>query len=191
MPYYTDKEIEQRKAAGVKMNKLNCGWNLPTEIIAEIIPRINALEPKTDTERRNKRILELAFLQDMNPHQIARLNDPLIIGMGNRNHGKPLSPHGIRDICIDFAPEIADYRRNKRTPAAQQRRNELNRNRQTIIADRPKICSTCGSTSDIELHHIIPLAAGGTNDYYNLVYLCHDCHMKLHRSIYDRLQWAK
>ena len=36
MPFLTNEDIAQRKAAGVKMNKLNCGWNLPTEITARI-----------------------------------------------------------------------------------------------------------------------------------------------------------
>ena len=71
------------------MNKLNCGWNLPAKIIATIVSRILELDPQTDAEKRDKRILELAFIDDMNATQIARLNDPLIVGMGNRSKGKP------------------------------------------------------------------------------------------------------
>ena len=92
MPFLTNADIEQRKAAGIKMNKLNCGWNLPPEITAIIAERLSKFEPKTKAE-------------------------------------------------------------------------------------------------EIELHHIIPLAFGGTDDYFNLIYLCHDCHMKLHHTIYDNLQF--
>lgn len=189
MPFRTNEEIEQRKAAGVKMNKLNCGWNLPAEIIARIATRLDNFEPQTEAERRNKRILELAFVQDMNASQIARLHDPLIVGAGNRSRGKPLSPGAIRNICIEFAPEVMKYRQESHASAAVKRRNALYQQRQRGEINRPTVCATCGSDTDIEQHHIIPLAAGGTDDYFNLISLCHDCHMKLHHAIYDRLQW--
>ena len=189
MPYLTNEDVEQRKAAGVKMNKLNCGWNLPAEIIARIATRIAGLAPQTEVERRDQRILELAFIQDMNPQQIARLHDPLIVGMGNRNHGEPLSPKAIWSICTRFAPEVSEYRKAYHVNRAQDRRNALYLRRQRGEIARPAVCATCGSGANIEQHHIIPLEAGGTDDYYNLISLCHDCHMKLHHAIYDRLQW--
>ena len=36
-------------------------------------------------------------------------------------------------------------------------------------------CSTCGSTKDLTLDHIIPLARGGTNDQSNARVLCRKC----------------
>jgi len=191
MPNYTAAEIEQRKAAAVKMNRLNCGWNLPTEITAAVTSRIAELEPANDTERRNKRILELAFIHDMNPQQIARLNDPEFIGMGNRSKGEPLSGAWIYKLCMDFAPEVKLHRQQTKCTPAQEKRNALYKRRQAGEIHRPGICATCGSKADIEQHHIIPLAAGGTDDYFNLICLCHDCHMKLHHAIYDRLQWKE
>lgn len=189
MPFLTNADIEQRKAAGIKMNKLNCGWNLPPEITAIIAERISKFEPKTKAEERNKHILELAFIKDMNATQIARLNDPLIVGMGNRSNGKPLSPSSIWHICVRFCPEVADYRKKTHAGKAQQRRNVLYKKRQKGEICRPHICAACGCKEEIELHHIIPLAFGGTDDYFNLIYLCHDCHMKLHHKIYDNLQF--
>lgn len=191
MPFYTDAEIEQRKAAAVKMNRLNCGWNLPTEITAAIVARLAEFNPTNDIERRNKRILELAFIHDMRPAQIARLNDPEFIGIGNRSRGKPLGGAGIYKICMDFAPEINDYRKTeqKSRRAGQEQRNALYQRRQAGEIRKPDVCATCGSKADIEQHHIIPIAAGGTDDYFNLISLCHDCHMNLHHRIYDRLQW--
>lgn len=190
MPFYSREDVEKRKAAGVKMNKLNCGWNLPTEITATIVTRIAGLKPTTEAARRNKHILELAFVHDMNPQQIARLNDPLLVGMGNRNSGKPISSKYIYDVCMKFAPEVAAYRKEHRTQrAGQKQRNALYRSRQTGEIKKSNVCATCGSKNEVELHHIIPLAAGGTNDYYNLISLCHNCHMNLHHKIYDSIQW--
>ena len=36
-------------------------------------------------------------------------------------------------------------------------------------------CSKCGSTKDLTLDHIIPLARGGTNDQSNAQVLCRKC----------------
>ena len=186
MGFITTEEIERRKKAGIKMNKLNCGWNISTEDTAKIAAFIKSWKPKTETEKRDRHILELAFIHDMNASQIARLNDPLIIGMGNRSRGKPLSPSSILAICHKYAPNTKKKRQRRCTTSEE--RNRLFRGMQQQGTNRPKCCATCGGTDDIELHHIIPLAAGGTNDYYNLVYLCHNCHMKLHHNIYDQLK---
>jgi hypothetical protein len=51
------------------------------------------------------------------------------------------------------------------------------------ISDRPKICANCGSTEEIEMHHIVPLSKGGSNREGNLVYLCFECHCKVHETI--------
>lgn len=186
MPFLSNEDIKRRKAAGIKMCKLNSGWNISPKVLAKAANIIAAMNPKTEVEKRNKRILQLAFLENMNAAQIARLNDPLIVGAGNRSKGKPLSPSSILTICYKYVPEAKE-----KTPkrAADERRMEISRALQQKTIKRPKVCSTCGSKRYAELHHIIPLAAGGTNDYFNLIYLCHDCHMKLHHKLYDRLQW--
>lgn len=43
-------------------------------------------------------------------------------------------------------------------------------------------CRYCGSTKNLEVDHIIPLARGGTSDMSNLQTLCADC---------NRRKWAK
>ena len=37
-----------------------------------------------------------------------------------------------------------------------------------------------------EVHHIIPLAEGGTHDESNLMSLCRSCHEKIHKGRGDR-----
>jgi 5-methylcytosine-specific restriction protein A len=32
-----------------------------------------------------------------------------------------------------------------------------------------------------EVHHIVPLSEGGSNDESNLMSLCHSCHEKMHK----------
>ena len=42
------------------------------------------------------------------------------------------------------------------------------------------ICINCGSNVNIEYHHIVPLALGGTNKLSNIVPLCKACHTASH-----------
>ena len=51
---------------------------------------------------------------------------------------------------------------------------------ENVKKDRAKICSICGSKDNLSLHHIIPLYMGGETVDYNLIYLCNDCHNKMH-----------
>ena len=37
-------------------------------------------------------------------------------------------------------------------------------------------CINCGSTDDLEIHHVIPLEIGGNDIPSNMVVLCYDCH---------------
>jgi len=37
-----------------------------------------------------------------------------------------------------------------------------------------------------EVHHIIPVSRGGTNDDSNLMSLCRSCHNKIHHNLGDR-----
>lgn len=43
-------------------------------------------------------------------------------------------------------------------------------------------CVSCGSTENIEYHHIVPLLLGGTNRFTNIVPVCHQCHKAAHGS---------
>lgn len=44
-------------------------------------------------------------------------------------------------------------------------------------------CRLCGSEKNLTVHHMIPVAAGGTSEEWNLITLCHACHMKVHSSL--------
>jgi 5-methylcytosine-specific restriction endonuclease McrA len=42
------------------------------------------------------------------------------------------------------------------------------------------VCAVCGAETSLELHHIMPLAMGGSNDIDNLMVLCHEHHEQIH-----------
>jgi hypothetical protein len=43
-------------------------------------------------------------------------------------------------------------------------------------------CAACGSTDDLQHHHLVTRAEGGNDDETNLITLCCDCHLKLHKA---------
>ena len=53
-------------------------------------------------------------------------------------------------------------------------------------ANKP-YCEVCGEPMK-DVHHIIPVKDGGTNDEDNLICLCRSCHQKAHKSkSYDKI----
>ena len=41
-------------------------------------------------------------------------------------------------------------------------------------------CVNCGSEDNVQYHHIVPVALGGTNRVTNIVPLCYSCHRAAH-----------
>lgn len=37
-------------------------------------------------------------------------------------------------------------------------------------------CELCGSTRELELHHVIPVVCGGSDSLENLILVCRKCH---------------
>lgn len=56
-------------------------------------------------------------------------------------------------------------------------RNKLTEFEKSLIG---RVCCNCGSTEDIQYHHIVPLALGGRDIISNMCCLCYDCHQLIH-----------
>lgn len=53
-------------------------------------------------------------------------------------------------------------------------------------------CVNCGSTEEIEYHHIVPLCMGGTNRISNIAPVCKNCHVAIHgEAEYRKLAFQK
>jgi 5-methylcytosine-specific restriction endonuclease McrA len=50
---------------------------------------------------------------------------------------------------------------------------------QVLVRDGYR-CANCGGTGEMHVHHIVPLANGGSNQLTNLKALCKDCHQRIH-----------
>lgn len=44
-------------------------------------------------------------------------------------------------------------------------------------------CAVCGSKENLEIHHIVPISKGGTNEIENLAILCRKCNHKIRDNI--------
>lgn len=193
MSHYSIAELEERKNEGIKMHRLDCGWNLPPLLTAEIIRKLYDWAPNVQSkvEKRDIKICIYAFVENMNAQQIERLGDPELVSYSHNGRGKPLSSRSIYRIAVARFPEVAAYQREKRQLRSEARRkNSLSKERLAFSnsklageIERPKLCAVCGSKKHLELHHIIPLSMRGTNEYFNIINLCHSCHMKLHKAM--------
>ena len=66
-------------------------------------------------------------------------------------------------------------------------REEWDKGRERFSAYREyDHCFNCGSTESVEIHHIVALKCGGTNNPSNIVALCHRCHCAAHHSRHIR-----
>jgi 5-methylcytosine-specific restriction protein A len=76
-----------------------------------------------------------------------------------------------------------DYERYKRDAGTAKRYNaEWRKVRTRYIAAHPlcKMCEKEGRFTPAEqIHHIIPLKDGGTNDFTNLMSVCKSCHNRI------------
>lgn len=53
--------------------------NIPSKLRAEMSIKLKEWKPQAEEKERDKAILNLVFYEDMNPYQIARLENPLFM----------------------------------------------------------------------------------------------------------------
>ncbi len=94
-------------------------------------------------------------------------------------------------FCEEHAKQEARrYEKYDRDPAVRRRYGRAwTRIRNRYAAAHP-FCEECYKKGVLhpveEVHHILPLAEGGTHDENNLVSLCQSCHSRIHAERGDR-----
>lgn len=163
------------------------GWNISNENFKEIFEFIDNFKPRNDIEKRNKKILQYAFIQNKTALEISKLNDKDIICYSNKAKGKQLTNESISRIIRSYNlvhTKRIDYSKRKN----YERRKELIKKIQNKEIVKPLMCACCGNKSNLELHHVIPISLGGNDECYNLIYLCFNCHKKMHKYILDCIE---
>jgi 5-methylcytosine-specific restriction endonuclease McrA len=124
---------------------------------------------------RDFRILEEIIINGKTTAQLAYLGrTDSAYSWLRSNQGTPMSTRRVQQIFHDVYPEFHIQKTHKQNTFKAKIRSEQLK----IIADIDiiKQCGRCGTKENLELHHLFPIALGGTNDKRNFVYLCHDCH---------------
>lgn len=163
------------------MYRYNCGRRISHELYLSLVERLDNWQPKNKEEERNKAICELAIIDNKTSGEIERMKNPQFVSYAHRNYGELLSDRSISGIILKFAPEL--NRKNKQQAKQSVKQWKVRKEAWNIKSElkKPKICGCCGTDKNLRLHHILPVAIGGTNDNYNLIYMCHECHISLHQ----------
>lgn len=82
-----------------------------------------------------------------------------------------------------MAKYMKDEMNHKKYLIRQRDRYNLRKNKIKLTG----VCSSCGSTSNLELHHINYKESPWIIDVFNLTLLCRKCHRTLHRKPINKL----
>lgn len=82
------------------------------------------------------------------------------------------------------------YDKYNRSPNHDKKYGNNWRRIRGLYVKKHPLCERCLKEGKItpveEVHHIIPLSRGGTNQFSNLMSLCQSCHTKIHYELGDR-----
>ncbi len=143
--------------------KYNALRNVPWEVRASIRDQIGQMPNCNE-----KIILSLYFISGLSSTEIARYCEENCIQSRVYTN---FTSRSIQNIVRKHFPEVAKYRKPNREN--EKRREHFlftKRNKATV-------CVNCGSAENLEWHHRIPLAMGGTTDPENMEVLCKTCHV--------------
>ena len=121
--------------------------------------------------------------------------------VGDAMPRKPLSPCSYPG-CVRFAVRCSSLceehlKQERKRYNKYERDDDFNKRygrswrkvREHYVSAHP-LCESCLKDGRLvpveEVHHIVPLSQGGTNDDENLMSLCRSCHQKMHRELGDR-----
>lgn len=107
----------------------------------------------------------------------------------------PGCPELTHERYCEEHKKLTDSLYNKYGRSTEQKKrygNNWHRTRNAYFREHQycELCKRNGKTVQGEqVHHIIPIAEGGSNEWSNLMTLCRSCHSRLHAERGDR--WGK
>lgn len=136
---------------------------IPEERMKQIIRKIKKMP-----DGRDKIILELAFVHGLTTTEIAEIaktRDDLM----SRNH-RPISRRRVQQVILKYVTDANAYQDHS------QRFKQHSDHGYFSTHHKKERCANCGSTEQLEWHHMIPAVLGGTAEPENMICLCHGCH---------------
>lgn len=84
---------------------------------------------------------------------------------------------------IDEKIKHRNYQKQRKKISKGTHRRGIDGSIKTIILERDgNQCVLCLKQDDhLQIHHIVPVSNGGKDDFDNLVCVCHNCHVDIHR----------
>lgn len=160
----------------------------------EFRERLAKIKKSNKITDRDYRILEELIVKMKSTAQLSYLaKNDIEYSWLKSNQNKPMSCRRIQQILTEHFPEFHTWQTHKGTkPEELQRiRSEQWRIIQERKRSRQPQCGMCGSTEQLELHHLLPIVLGGTNDERNLIFLCETCHNAQTQYLRERLRELK
>ena len=115
------------------------------------------------------------------------LSYPIIGSLINKDHSsviyavKNFDPFVLEGKMKKLSFSLSDY---IASPAYLETQTRATKSRWSkLFQERGCKCQFCGFNDVVEIHHIVSLKAGGTNDLFNLLVLCPNHHSLLHHGL--------
>ena len=133
----------------------------------------------------HKELIRLFAYHGMNPYEIRRTGKVI----GKRGL---MSDDMIRYWLKEYFPNIEyDEKKNRCKRAGDlEHMRKCYKAKKELLRKAP-YCVLCGSTENLELDHILTVAAGGNDDISNLQLLCHACHVAKTNQEDKQFGWKK
>ena len=108
---------------------------------------------------------------------------------------KPCAHHGCRELTANrycdahTKQESKRYNKYDRDPDSNKRYGRTWKQIRAAFLSSNPLCVMCNGNGKFTpatlAHHKIKLTDGGTNDWNNMMALCHECHSRLHATQRD------
>jgi hypothetical protein len=100
-------------------------------------------------------------------------------------YGDVLTVHKDHDNMVWFRPvEAQGYKQFLGSVSMRDYPEDWERKAAAIRKRDDNTCQGCGATdAPLQVHHIVPLGAGGSNARSNLITLCESCHGRVHGGV--------